>query len=90
MIKKKHFNKNLVVSTEVERRFQSSNKCSICDILFTDEDRKVRDYDHITRKYRFPSHSNGSINLKLTKKFLVIFHNLRGYDGHLIMPEISR
>ena len=47
-------------------------------ILFTDEDRKVRDYDHITRKYRGSSHSNCSINLKLTKKFLVIFHNLRG------------
>ena len=27
--------------------------------------------------------------LKLTKKVPVIFDNLRGYDGHLIMQEIS-
>ena len=34
VIKKKHFNKNLVVSAEVERRFQSSNKCWICNIIY--------------------------------------------------------
>ena len=28
---KKHFNKNLVMSEEDEQRFQSSNKCWICD-----------------------------------------------------------
>ena len=29
-------------------------------------------------------------NLQLTKKVLVIFHNLRGYDGHLIFNELSK
>ena len=29
-------------------------------------------------------------NLHLTKKVLVIFHNLRGYDGHLIFNELSK
>ena len=47
---KKHFNKNLVMSVEDERRFQSSNKCWICNKLFTDENKKVRDHDHITGK----------------------------------------
>ena len=31
-----------------------------------------------------------NINLKLTKKIPVIFHNLRGYDSHLIIKEISK
>ena len=55
---KKYFNKNLVMSVEDERRFQSSNKCWICKKLFTDEDKKVRDHDHITRKYRGSAHSS--------------------------------
>ena len=29
-------------------------------------------------------------NLQLTKKVPVIFHNLRGYDGHLIFNELSK
>ena len=86
---KKYFNKNLVISVVNEKRFQSSNKCWLCNKLFTDEDIKVIDHDHITGKYRGSAHSNCNINLKLTKKGPVIFHNLRGYDDHLIMQEIS-
>ena len=39
------------MSLEDEERFQSSNKCWICNKLFTDEDNKVRDHDHITGRY---------------------------------------
>ena len=87
---KNHFNKNLVMSVEDERRFQSSNKCWICNKFFTEEDEKARDHDHVTRKYRVFAHSNCNINLKLIKKVPGLFHNLRGYDGHLIMQEISK
>ena len=86
---KKHFNKNIVMSVEDEGRFQSSNKSWICNKLFTEEDKKERDRDHITGKYRGSVHSNCNINLKLTKKVPAIFHNLIGYDGHLIMQGIS-
>ena len=48
---KKRFNKNLDMSVEDERRFQSSNECWICKKLFIDEDKKVRDHDDIKRKY---------------------------------------
>ena len=30
-VTKKHFNKNLAILLEVERRFQSSNKCWVCN-----------------------------------------------------------
>ena len=53
---KKHFNKNLVMSAEAEVRFQSSNKCWICNKLFVAEDNKVRDRCHITGKYRGSAH----------------------------------
>ena len=35
-------------------------------------------------------HWGCNTNLKLSKKILVIFHNLRGYDSHLIIKEISK
>ena len=44
---KRHFNKNLVMRAEDERRFQSNYKCWIWNKLFVAEDNKVRDHCHI-------------------------------------------
>ena len=30
------------------------------------------------------------MNYRLTETIPVVFHNLRGYDGHLIMQEIGK
>ena len=87
---KKHFNKNLIISAEEEERFQLKNSCWICDKLFDVGDDKVRDHCHITGKYRGAAHWSCNINLKLTKKIPVIFHNLRGYGSHLIIKEIGK
>ena len=75
---KKHFNKNLVMSAKDEQRFQSSNKCWICDKLFDAGDNKVRDHYHVTGECRGFADWNCNIDLKLTRKVLAIFHNLRG------------
>ena len=55
----------------------------------TNEDKNVRDHDHITGKYRGTAHSDCNINLILTKKVFLIFYNLRCYDSHLIIPELG-
>ena len=55
-VAKKHFNKNLIMSKEEEEQFQSSNACLICEKLIDDDDEKVRDYCHITRKFRGAAH----------------------------------
>ena len=89
-VTKKHFDKNLVMSEKDEQRFQSSNKCWICNKLFDVRDNKVRDHCHITVNYRGTAQWSCNINLKLTKKVPVIFHNLRGYGSHSIMQEISK
>ena len=86
----KHFNKDLIISVEVERSFKSSNKCWICNKLFAAGDNNVRDHDDLTEKYRGSGHWNCNINLKLNKKVHVIFHNLKGYNSHLIMQEIGK
>ena len=86
---KNHFNKNLIM-TEEEENFQSSNTCSICEKLIEDDDEKVRDHCHITETFRGAAHRSCNINLQLTKKILVIFHNLKGYDSHLIYCELKK
>ena len=53
---KKHFNKNLVMSTEEKERFQLSNICWICDELFDIGNDKGRDHCHMTGEYRSASH----------------------------------
>ena len=64
----KHFDNNLVMSAEEERKFQSSNKCKMCDKLFDAGNNKVRDRCHITGKYRGSADLSRNIHLKLTKK----------------------
>ena len=85
---RKHFNKNLIMSEE--EQFHSSNACWICEKLIDDCDEKVRDHCHITGKLGRAAYWSWNINLQFTKKFPVIFHNLRGYEGHLIFCELNK
>ena len=85
-----HFNKNIIISVEDEEMFQLSNKCWICHKLFIVADNKVRDHCYITGKYRGSAYWSCIANLELTKKVLVIFYYLRGYDSNLIMQEIGK
>ena len=87
---KKHFNKNVIMSEEEEHLFQQSNSCWICKKIVDNDDEKVRDHCHVTGKYRGAAHRNCNINLQLTKKVLVIFYNLPGYDSHLIFCELHK
>ena len=86
---KDQFNKNLVMTEEEEHLFQQSNNCWICKKLIDNDDEKVRDHCHVTGKFRGAAHWNCNINLQLTKKVPVIFHNLRVYDSHLIFCELD-
>ena len=89
-IMKKHFNKNLVMSAEENEKFEKSNICWICGKIIDVDDNKVRDHCHITGKYRGSCHWSCNINLKVSKKLVAIFHNLRGYDRHLIFKELHK
>ena len=87
---KKHFKKNLIMTEEEEEQYRSSNTCWICKRLIDHDDEKVRDHCHVTGKFRGAAHWSCNINLQLTKKVPVIFHNLRGYDSHLIFCELNK
>ena len=89
-ILKKHFNKNLVMSAEENEKFEMANICWICGRLIENNDNKVRDHCHITGKHRGAVHYLCNIKLRISKKILVIFHNLKGYDSHLIFKVLSK
>ena len=69
------------MSEEEEHLFQQSNSCQICEKRIDNDDEKVRDYCHVTGTFRGVAHWSCNINLQITKKVPIIFHNLRRYDS---------
>ena len=88
-VMKKHFNKNFIMTAEENEKFERSNICWICGKLI-DFDEKVRDHCRITGKYRGCAHWSCNINRKINKIVPEIFHDLKGYDSHLIFKELSK
>ena len=80
----------MIIREEEEDQYQSSNTCWICKKLIDHDDEKVRDNCHVTGKFKDAAHWSCNINLQLTKKVPVIFHNLRGYDSHIIFCELNK
>ena len=78
------------MNEEEEYLFQQSNSCWICKKLIDNDDEKVRDHCHITGKFRGAAHRSCNVNFQLTKKIPVIFHNLKGYNSHLIFSELNK
>jgi hypothetical protein len=64
--------------------------CHLCEEEF-DENvcklSKVRDHDHRTGAFRGAAHSCCNINYFSNRYLPVVFHNLKGYDGHLFIKK---
>ena len=60
--------------------FNNSTKCWICKKAYDEDEAKVRDLDHVTAKYQRFAHQACNLNLMLSKKIPVVFHNLQNYD----------
>ena len=88
-VMKKPFSKNLIMGEEEEEQFQTISTCWICEKLIGNSNEKVKDHCYVTGKFRGAAHWSCNINLQLTKKVPVIFHNLIGYDSHLIFDELK-
>ena len=51
---------------------------------------KVRDHCHFTGKYRGPAHNGCNLLYRKIKDIPVFFHNLGGYDGHIIFQNLCK
>ncbi|CAB3999568.1 Gastrula zinc finger [Paramuricea clavata] len=82
------FKKKMVITPKQEFEFQAARNCSICGNDLGED--RVRDHDHVTGMYRGAAHNICNLKYRITWKVPVVFHNLRGYDSHLIMQEIGK
>ena len=62
----------------------SPTKCWICDNYYVDGVDKVKDHYHISLDWDY------NIKVKVNHKIPILFHNLKNYESHLIMPEIGK
>ena len=84
-------NNRMVMTSADEQQFENASCCLLCNEPFDDQDKalcKVRDHDHFTGKYRGAAHCKCNINFFSNRYLPIVFHNLRGYDSHLIIKEM--
>ena len=75
------------MTNEDEEIYNNSQICWICkEELNTD---KVRDHCHVTGKFRGAAHNKCNLKLRIPRKLPIIFHNLQGYDGHIVFKELN-
>ena len=82
----------IVMTPEDQQQFELAQTCWICKNQFALEDQKVRDHDHISGKFRGAAHNDCNLKLKVEPnkwKMPIFFHNLRGYDSHLILQAVT-
>ena len=101
LLELRRINKIPFLTKEEEIQFQLAKKCYLCECDFTDSP-KVRDHCHYSNKYRGASCNNcnlhftgvtvnkrGEQKIKL-EDLVIIFHNLRSYDGNFIIQHASK
>ena len=80
------------LTTEEQESYDAAKTCYLCGaggFGRSKKDRKVRDHNHYTGKYRGAAHGLCNLRYKLPQTIPIVFHNLSNYDGHLIIRELA-
>ena len=80
-------NQEMEMTREDKNIFFKAKNCCVCGGEFKDDKDKVRDHDHRTGKFRGAAHNKCNINYFSNRYLPVVFHNLRGYDSHVIIKK---
>jgi hypothetical protein len=84
-------NTRMVMTSDDQQQFENASCCFLCNESFDDQVKalsKVRDHDHLTGKYRGAAHCKCSIDFFSNRYLPIVFHDLRGYESHLIIKEM--
>ena len=83
--KKFKFPKSMIMTMHDTLVYDNSTLCHICnEELYND---RVRDHCHLSDKFRGAAHEVCNLKYKVPKLFPVVFHNLSGYDSHLLLKH---
>ncbi|MES9902420.1 MAG: hypothetical protein ABW168_07025 [Sedimenticola sp.] len=82
--------KPMVMSSEDDRMFENAKKCHICQQYFRKDSVKVRDHCHLTAAFRGAAHVDCNLKYKQPSYLPIVFHNLRGFDGHLLCEAVGK
>ena len=75
----------------LKREHKAAEKCHICLKEFNGpKNKKVRDHCHYTGLYREAAHNNCNLKYRIPGHIPIVFHNLSGYDAHLLIKELGR
>ncbi len=85
---------DMIWDDDAKEKFELETHCHVCKKeLNRLAEPIVRDHCHFTGKFRGAAHQQCNLDYKIDKskyKLPVVFHNLRGYDAHLIFQKIKR
>jgi hypothetical protein len=82
----------LSMTDDDRKLFENARVCYACQKSFSDSSPKVADHCHISGHYRQALHQHCNLQWKLDPeryKVPVVFHNLQGYDQHIIVQGIK-
>ena len=92
--------KEIEMTDEDKKDFETATHCFLCGDRFNktyktekeaEKYKKVRDHCHFTGKYRGCAHSICNLNYcNRHFKIPVFFHNMKNYDGHLIIQNAEK
>ena len=83
-------NTPMKLTNEEQNNHKNATNCYVRHCSFTTENHKVRDHCHVIGNYRGASCNKCNLGMKMTKTIPVIFHNLKGYDSHLLLQELGK
>ena len=82
----KETNIPIIMTQEDEINFQQASNCFICEQELKKD--HVQNHHHLMGKYRRAAHSNCNLQFQYSNQIPIFFHNLEGYDSHLIMQHL--